>query len=995
MTQPTQKKRLLLVDDSEINIIILSKILQKEYELLTAYDGQAAMDILNSADNDSIAAVILDIVMPVMDGFEVLSRMRSDSHLRQLPVIVSSGQDSQPDSSTEIRALSMGANDYVNKPYNPDILKHRIANAIYLHETAAFVNTVQHDSLTGLYSKEYFYLQVEEILRQNPNSKYDVICCDIERFKLVNDLYGTSVGNELLKWCADIFKVYLGKNGICGRIRADVFACLIESQMNYDPQRFVEIGEAINQFHINLQLQLKYGICRSEDPSVPASILCDRALIAVSSIKGKYGVYFKIYDGTIRKKMIDEQYITSHMKQALENGEFEVSFQPKYELRTETIVGAEALVRWNNPDKGYLSPGEFIPLFEKNGFITDLDKYVWEICCQKIRAWIDQRNIAIPVSMNVSRADIYNPQLDKIFLSLLRKYNLSPTYFYLEITESAYTKDSQQLIDTVTKLKKIGFKIEMDDFGTGYSSLNMLSELPIDIIKLDIGFLQHHEKLNSRSILSFIISLAKWMNLGVVAEGVETAEQVTLLRSLACDIAQGFYYARPMPADQFEELLLKQFEKRGEIDLLRPNYYGNTKIFHASSILVMDERKENYAIFSRLFSDKYEVVNLLSASEMISMIKQRQTDIGIVLYMLGTADSAASLREVVSCCSPYEIPVVTILNSIEDADIAMNAGAVDYIVTPFCEAAAEFRINSIIASIKASRFNVENEINSAILDMKKRAEQDSLTGLLNRAEFENKVEEFFRNNSDPSGYFVMFDIDNFKNINDTYGHATGDNALQAVAHSLHSLFPETEIIGRIGGDEFSMLIPYAAVQEELELKVRKLCCALDFRIGKMILSCSAGICLSPKNGLDFQSLYENADIALLQAKRNGKSQYCIYHSGMETPMDEKMEQKAMLLLDNASDALFVCDAVTSELIYINDTACDLIGKSKVSCLGARCYQLFWDRSKHCDRCGFIEKCTDCFYEENTVLKDGKTSIHIKAKMDVWDGRRVKIHYLQR
>ncbi|NCB33759.1 MAG: response regulator, partial [Erysipelotrichia bacterium] len=159
MTQPTQKKRLLLVDDSEINIIILSKILQKEYELLTAYDGQAAMDILNSADNDSIAAVILDIVMPVMDGFEVLSRMRSDSHLRQLPVIVSSGQDSQPDSSTEIRALSMGANDYVNKPYNPDILKHRIANAIYLHETAAFVNTVQHDSLTGLYSKEYFYLQ--------------------------------------------------------------------------------------------------------------------------------------------------------------------------------------------------------------------------------------------------------------------------------------------------------------------------------------------------------------------------------------------------------------------------------------------------------------------------------------------------------------------------------------------------------------------------------------------------------------------------------------------------------------------------------------------------------------------------------------------------------------------------------------------------------------------------------------------------------------------
>lgn len=993
MTGIAKERTLLLVDDNAINLKILTKILRDDYNLITADNGQKALDILLAAGVNSISAVVLDIVMPVMDGYEVLRRMRSDNNLMKIPVIVASAQDESHKDNKELLALSLGANDYLTKPYNPEIIKHRIANTIYLRETAAFVNTVQTDSLTGLLSRDYFYLRVDEILKSNPDKKYDMICCDIERFKLVKDLYGVDTGNQLLKGCADIFKSYIGNYGLCGKIGSDVFAFFIVHQERYSTKQFSEANEKINSLHINLKIQLKYGICVIDDHSVSANILCDRAQLAIADIKGKYGVYYKYYDDAIRKKMMDEQYITSHMKQALENNEFEVYFQPKYELKTETIIGAEALVRWNDPQRGMLFPGSFIPFFEKNGFITDLDLYVWEACCKKIRSWLDAGNSATPISVNVSRADIYNPYIDKILLSLLQKYELSPKYIYLEITESAYTENAKQMIDAVFKLKKIGFKIEMDDFGTGYSSLNMLSELPIDVVKLDIGFMQNQEKLSNRSILSFIISLAKWMNLLVIAEGVETADQVNLLRSLGCEYVQGFFYARALPAPQFEELLKKQLEGRSDIRPLNALSDDGADIFHPSAIIIQDKNGKDFEILNSLFSEEYQMLNTVISEETLSIIGQRPFEISVVLCSYDSSVSQEELSMVAIGCRQQEIPAIAIISSMDDIGTVMDAGFSDYLVKPYHHAAVKNRIQSIIGNSQMSQMQVEKEINLAILEMKKRAEQDSLTGLLNRAEFENKIQEFFRDNNSPNGYFIMLDIDNFKQVNDNCGHIAGDSTLQAVAGSLHYLFPETEIIGRMGGDEFALFIPYKEKIKQLKIKVEKLCNALEYQGEALSMSCSVGISSSPENGMDFQSLYETADIALLYAKRNGKSQYRFYESGMQPLVDEQFEQRAAVLLDNASDAMFVCDAITSEVIYINDTACSLIGKTKKSCLGSRCHQLFWDSCQNCDRCYSINQHVDSFFEEDTVMKDGKTRVHIKAKVDNWNGRWVKVHYL--
>ncbi|MEG0157695.1 MAG: diguanylate cyclase, partial [Anaerovoracaceae bacterium] len=342
--------------------------MKKDYQIIEAKNGKECLDILNTEEN--IAVVLLDIIMPVVDGYEVLAAMRKEGKFAKIPVIVTSGQSGE---KAEVKALALGANDYVHKPYNPDNIKHRVANTLYLCETAAIVNSAQKDMLTGAYNKEYFYLQAKEMIRKNPDKHYDIFCCDIERFKLVNDLYGVQTGDQLLKYLADMLVDFVGTKGICGRLGGDVFAGLIEQLPQYEESRFKEALDYINQFDVNLNILLRYGIYRITDPTVPVNIMCDRANLAKQSIKGKYGVYFAYYNDQVRTKLLEEEFISSNMKTALKEKQFQIYFQPKYDLKTEEIVGAEALVRWFHPEKGVLSPGYFIPIFEKNGFITDLD----------------------------------------------------------------------------------------------------------------------------------------------------------------------------------------------------------------------------------------------------------------------------------------------------------------------------------------------------------------------------------------------------------------------------------------------------------------------------------------------------------------------------------------------------------------------------------------------------------------------------------------------
>ena len=284
--------------------------------------------------------------------------------------------------------------------------------------------------------------------------------------------------------------------------------------------------------------------------------MCDRALLAVDSIKGQYNRYFAVYDDALRGKLLREQAITEAMETALDEGQFVVYLQPKYNLHDDRLAGAEALVRWNHPAWGFLSPGEFIPLFEKNGFITQLDQYVWEQVCALMKTWNEKGYPALPVSVNVSRSDIYQSDLAQTLLKIVHKYGLEPKQLHLELTESAYTENPNQIVGTVDHLRKLGFIIEMDDFGSGYSSLNMLNRMKLNVLKLDMKFIQSETaKPMEQGILRFVVGLGHWLNLSVVAEGVETREQLERLREVGCDYAQGYFFSKPMLGVEFENLM--------------------------------------------------------------------------------------------------------------------------------------------------------------------------------------------------------------------------------------------------------------------------------------------------------------------------------------------------------------------------------------------------------------------------------------------------------
>lgn len=548
------KRQILIVEDNEINRAMLAGILSADYDVLEAENGQEALSILKRY-KEEISLVLLDIVMPVMDGYSFLTIMKADPAYASIPVIVTTQNDGEAD---EVAALSHGASDFVAKPYRAQVILHRVASIIHLRETAAMINLIQHDRLTGLYSKEFFYQRVKELLMNNPDREYDIICSDIDNFKLINDIFGIPAGDRLLCSVADMYKNLVGESGICGRFNADQFACLLERRNDYTDTYFVHAEEKINSIFNIKSVVMKWGVYPIVDRNISVEQMCDRTFLAVRSIKGRYGVHFAIYNNKLRNSLLREQEITDSMEEALAEKQFVIYLQPKYSVEDNQLAGAEALVRWKHPEWGLLSPIEFIPLFERNGFITRLDQYVWDKVCEILKGWNDKGYSRISISVNVSRADVYQVDLADDLTTLVKRYGLNRSSLHLEITESAYTENPEQIIETVEHLRKLGFVIEMDDFGSGYSSLNMLNRMPLDILKLDMQFVQNETaKSNNEGILHFIMDLAKWMRLSVVAEGVETSEQLERIREVGCNYVQGYYLGKPMPCQDFEELLIK------------------------------------------------------------------------------------------------------------------------------------------------------------------------------------------------------------------------------------------------------------------------------------------------------------------------------------------------------------------------------------------------------------------------------------------------------
>lgn len=443
-----------------------------------------------------------------------------------------------------------------------------ITNATKEKEIEEELRTIAfYDPLTGLYNRSAFIKTARKTLDENPLMEYSLMRLNIGSFKTVNDLMGRELGDKVLVTVADVIRDIVGGNGIYARFFADNFCMLMPyTERSVHPQMIIDaVQNAVRKIpEITHEIQFYLGVYRITDKAQSIENMTDRASIACRSINGSYRDHIAYYDEKMRLQMLEEQEICDESRRALDNGEFYVCYQPVYGIKARKFVSAEALVRWNHPTKGVISPGKFIPVFEKNGFIAELDMYVLEQVCIYQKKRMDSGLEPFPISVNISRMSMYNPKLFDIISNLTKRYGVDPKNFRIEITESAYNDNPAQLLETVGMLRGNCFPVLMDDFGSGYSSLNTLKDIPIDILKLDMKFMQGFEN-NARvgTIVTSIARMSKWLNIPMLAEGVETREQYEFLASIGCSYIQGFYFSRPIPEAEFT-MLIEQGDVVGE-----------------------------------------------------------------------------------------------------------------------------------------------------------------------------------------------------------------------------------------------------------------------------------------------------------------------------------------------------------------------------------------------------------------------------------------------
>ena len=547
------RRLVLIVDDEQINREMLGYIVSSDFDALYARDGEEALRLMRENVN-FLSLVLLDLLMPGVDGFAVMREMKADEALSHLPIIVLTSEH-----TAEVECLRLGASDFILKPFSqPEVIIARMQRIIELHEDRYIIQSTEREDMTGLFNREFFFRYAEQYDRFHPDQEMDAVALDVNRFHLINEMFGRAAGDNVLIHLATYLKELRERTGcMVSRVEGDRFFVYVP----HGGMDYTELAQQVNR-HLgslrDISVRVRCGVYRNADKGVEIERRFDRALQAANTIKDNYAQLVAYYDASIHERKIYEDRLISEMDEALATGQFEVYYQPKYNVEGElpALSSAEALVRWHHPTLGMVSPGVFIPLFEKNGMIQKLDYYIWARVAEQLGDWRRRYGREVRVSVNVSRIDLYNQNLIEYLDGILTENGIDPGQIYLEITESAYTENPEQIGEMVERLRDRGFKIEMDDFGTGYSSLNMLADVPVDVLKMDMRFVRNlHSNEKQETLVKLVMDIAKYLSLTVVAEGVEDKGQADFLKSVGCSVIQGYYFSRPLPGTDFIRLV--------------------------------------------------------------------------------------------------------------------------------------------------------------------------------------------------------------------------------------------------------------------------------------------------------------------------------------------------------------------------------------------------------------------------------------------------------
>ena len=417
--------------------------------------------------------------------------------------------------------------------------------------------TAWHDELTHLYSKSHLYEEIRSRLENEPDTDFYLLYIDVSDFKLINDIFGHVFGDRVLCQIADWIREEFAEYSVYGRIGGDTFGVLLP----WDRLENGRIESVLSNFvvsdgTVSHMVVIHIGVYEIAERELDVSVMVDRARMAQTTIKNDYHNHIAYYDEEMREKSIWNQHISAELHDALRNRDICPYLQPLVDENGK-VVGAEALVRWIHPTDGFLSPASFIPVFENNGMIAEVDRYMWRCACEILSEWKKNGIEDCFISVNISPKDFYFMDVTEEITKIVREFEINPRQLRLEITETVVMADIEKRIEIMSALHQAGFIVEMDDFGSGYSSLNMLKDMPVDVIKIDMMFLKSSaEDARARTILRNIIHLTEEVGIVSLTEGVETEDQFHMLFEMGCRMFQGYYFAKPMPVRDFETTFL-------------------------------------------------------------------------------------------------------------------------------------------------------------------------------------------------------------------------------------------------------------------------------------------------------------------------------------------------------------------------------------------------------------------------------------------------------
>lgn len=551
----SDETRTIFVVESEKNkTSSYAELFSGKYDIIKTKIDDNCIDILKKHFSE-ISLIFLDASDKTEESTDFIKMVKSDRMVHNIPVMVIADDSVSDEEET---FLSVGAAGVIRYSSKPNAIFLQVSNIIELKENAENGSMSELDALTGLYTRQAFFRHAEKIISENPDFKFIITISELEGIKLLNEKDGKQAGDSKLKAVANFLRNSGDPCLLAGRFGGDQFVALFRQDDDFEKGISMDdvSGVLVTSPSEGVEeVRMRFAIYENVEHDVPVSVICDRALLALQTIRGKYGKRMAKYEEKLLIEHERKERIEECMREALENNQFRVYYQPKHDANTGELTGAEALIRWEHPEYGFMSPGDFIPIFEDNGFITEVDSFVWKKTCENLHKWIEKGLDVVPVSINASKLDFMRPDFFEKLNKASTEMDVPSGLLHIEVTESLFSDQIEELVGILSKCQENGYKIELDDFGSGYSSLNTLSILPLDVVKMDMSLVKAITDFKSMRVFSACINLARSLGLKTVSEGVETKEQMWAIRELGGDVIQGYYYSKPLSEEDFEKYL--------------------------------------------------------------------------------------------------------------------------------------------------------------------------------------------------------------------------------------------------------------------------------------------------------------------------------------------------------------------------------------------------------------------------------------------------------